>query len=350
MEAIDIRPLIEEIKKCVVRHELEEKGAYARWLWEGGIWGDGGEPRTLGKNEYGCADAANILYTINDFYCDEQTRRARIHEIQIMQNPDTGLFTEQSHDPLHTTAHCLAALQLFDEKPLYKLTALHKYYDKAELYSLLDGLDWEYNPWQQSHLGAGIYAAFVNADEITKEFSDNYFAWLYGNADPVTGFWKRGNGEYALCTPERTVDGKASLYNCMAGGFHYIFNMQYAKEPLPYPEKIIDSCIRLFTENGLPDTFMQKCNFLEADWLYCLTRAGRQTDYRRAERIALTGEFAKIYCNNLLGLDFMHDEHFNDLHLLFGAVCAIAELQSALPGKIITEKPLRLVLDRRPFI
>ena len=39
-----------------------------------------------------------------------------------------------------------------------------------------------------------------------------------------------------------------------------------------------------------------------------------------------------------------------DLHMLFGSVCALAELQSALPGMIITEKPLRLVLDRRPFI
>jgi hypothetical protein len=35
---------------------------------------------------------------------------------------------------------------------------------------------------------------------------------------------------------------------------------------------------------------------------------------------------------------------------LFGAVCALAELQRALPGEIRSERPLRLVLDRRPFI
>ena len=350
MNSIDIRPLIDEIRSCVIRHELEAPGAYCRWLWEGGIWGDGGEPRVLGKNEYGCADAANILYTINDFSCDEETRKARIREIQLMQHPETGLFTEQSHDPLHTTAHCLAALELFDAKPLYKLTALHKYYNKTELYALLDGLDWKTNPWQQSHLGAGIYAAFVNAGEITEEFSSAYFSWLTENADPVTGFWKKGFAGDAVCAPERTVNGKASLYNCMAGGFHYLFNMQYAGVPMPYPERIIDSCINLFKENGLPDTFMRKCNFLEVDWLYCLTRAGRQTDYRRAERLALIEEFAETYCGNLMKLDFMHDEHFNDLHLLFGACCALAELQSVLPDKIVTDKPLRLVLDRRPFI
>jgi hypothetical protein len=50
------------------------------------------------------------------------------------------------------------------------------------------------------------------------------------------------------------------------------------------------------------------------------------------------------------GIDYENDEEFNDLHMLFGAVCCLAELQMALPGKILTSKPLRLVLDRRPFI
>ena len=350
MNTIDIRPLISEIGKCVMRHELERPGAYARWLWEGGIWGDGGAPRELGKNPYGCADAANILYTVNEFDCDKETRRARIRELQVMQDAGTGLFYESSHDPLHTTAHCLGALELFDAGPLYKLRALHRYCDKTELYALLDGLDWRGDPWTQSHLGAGVYAALVNADEITEDFSRAYFDWLWENADETTGFWKKGFAETASCSGRRTVNGKASLYCYMAGGFHYLFNLEYAELPLRYPEKVIDSCIRLYTENGLPDYFMKRCNFIEMDWLYCLTRAGRQTAHRYEERAALTERFAEAYCANLMRLDHEKDESFNDLHLLFGACCTLAELQSALPGKIITEKPLRLVLDRRPFI
>lgn len=350
MNAIDIRPLVAEIKKCVGRHELKTEGAYGRWLWEGGVWGDGGAPRELGKNPYGCADAANILYTVNDFYCDEETRRDRIKALQVMQDAATGLFYESTHDPIHTTAHCLAALQLFDAKPLYKVGALHRYYDKTALYALLDGLDWHGDPWTQSHLGAGVYAALVNADEMTEEFAKHYFNWLWENADETTGFWKKGFAATAPCSDQRTVNGKASLYGYMAGGFHYLFNLEYAKMPLRYPERVIDACIRLFTENGLPDYFMKRCNFIEMDWLYCLTRAGRQTDHRHEERRALIEQFAETYCANLMALDFEADESFNDLHLLFGACCALAELQSALPGTIITEKPLRLVLDRRPFI
>ena len=136
----------------------------------------------------------------------------------------------------------------------------------------------------------------------------------------------------------------------MAAGFHYIFNHEYAKMPLRYPEKVIDSCIRMFTEGGLPDFFMKGCNFLELDWLYCLTRAGRQTPHRAEERMARIEIFAQEYSSKLLNLNYEKDEGFNDLHLLFGACCALAELQSALPGKIITEKPLRIVLDRRPFV
>jgi hypothetical protein len=51
-----------------------------------------------------------------------------------------------------------------------------------------------------------------------------------------------------------------------------------------------------------------------------------------------------------LGLDFETDDAFNDLHLLFGCACCLAELQQFMPGIVITEKPLKLVLDRRPFI
>lgn len=350
MNAADIRPLVDAIKKCVSRHELPQKGAYGRWLWEGGVWGDGGAPRALGKNPYGCADAANILYTVNAFDCGEETRRARIREIQILQDPETGMFHESTHDPIHTTAHCLGALQLFDDKPLYQVSALHKFFDKAALYALLDGLNWRGDPWTQSHRGAGVYAALVNAGEMTEEFSQDYFDWLWENADETTGFWKKGIAETAPCSDRRTVNGRASLYCYMAGGFHYLFNLEYAKMPLRYPEKVIDTCIKLYTENGLPDYFMKRCNFIETDWLYCLTRAGRQTAYRSEECMALIETFAETYCANLMKLDYETDESFNDLHLLFGACCTLAELQSALPGKLVTEKPLRLVLDRRPFI
>ena len=56
------------------------------------------------------------------------------------------------------------------------------------------------------------------------------------------------------------------------------------------------------------------------------------------------------FVDYLSQVDPLRDEEFNDLHMLFGAVCALAELQQALPGLITSTVPLKLVLDRRPFI
>ena len=125
MEKLNIQPIIEGIRATVKSHEIEGRpGEYRRWIWQ-----NEKGTRNLGKNEYGCADAMNLLYTINDFYCDEETRRARIAALQSMQDPETGLFHEATHHPYHTVAHCTGALQLFDVKPLYPITAFKKYLD-----------------------------------------------------------------------------------------------------------------------------------------------------------------------------------------------------------------------------
>ena len=63
--------LIKKIKKTVDSHRLEQEGEYARYLWQN----EAGN-RKMGLNEYGCADAANILYTINDFVEEPEKRQA----------------------------------------------------------------------------------------------------------------------------------------------------------------------------------------------------------------------------------------------------------------------------------
>ena len=138
----------------------------------------------------------------------------------------------------------------------------------------------------------------------------------------------------------------------MAGGFHYIFNHEAERRPLKYPKKIIDSCIYLMENTGKPEhgNMITRCTFIDIDVVYCLTRAMRQTPYRFYDGKNALEKYAEKYIEFMYSLDYEHDEGFNDLHMLFGSVCCLCELQSALPGKIITSKPLRLVLDRRPFI
>lgn len=335
MKTVNLDVLVERIADCVKRHELSA-GCYARWLWQ--KLNKRGEPRELGRNEYGCADAANILYIIGRFPSEPAERAEWVRNLQELQDPETGMYTEATHHTIHTTAHCMAALELFDMKPLYKAKALEKYTTKEGLYELLEKeVPWEVNPWPASHRGAGILPCLTNTDMVGLEWKNWYFDWFWEHSDPEIGFFTYGNRE------------GIELYKHMAGGFHYMFNHEAERRPYRYPEKIIDSCLTLM-EDARSVKMLDHCGFLEIDVVYALTRAMRQTPHRFYEGKAALEKFAEEYIEMMMGLDPMTDESFNDLHMLFGAVCCLAELQTALPGKILTTKPLRLVLDRRPFI
>ena len=201
----------------------------------------------------------------------------------------------------------------------------------------MDNLDWTGNPWRDSHRGAGIYAAFANADQASPEWKKWYFDWFWENADETTGFWKKGCGF------------NRPMFYYMAGGFHYFFNHESEHRPMRYPEKVIDTCLEMMVKREC--TFLLHCNFIDIDVVYCLTRAMRQSPHRFYEAKQILETYAQEYLDLLMNrTDYENDIYFNDLHALFGAVCCVAELQSALPGKIISSKPLKLVLDRRPFI
>lgn len=344
----DITKHLENVKKIIDAHQLGRKGAYCRWLWQPE---DPSKPRRqLGINEYGCADAANTLYMIGAFPSELSERDEWVRTLQSLQHPGTGLFVEETHHTIHTTAHCIAALELFDAKALYPLTALHQYLDKDALYQLLDHLEWDSNPWLASHQGAGLFAALVLQGEADSQWRQWYFDWFWNEADPETGFWRKGSvvplshgDSFSGALPFPTI------FPHLAGSFHYLFNHEYAHMPLRYPEKMIDTCLDIL-ENNRWVTLGKAVSFAEIDWVYCLTRSMRQTPHRFAEGKAALRKFAQRYLDYLESLNPATDDGLNDLHTLFGSVCALAELQSALPGEIFSEKPLKLVLDRRPFI
>ena len=331
---MNIDRLIGKIYDTVKSHELEN-GEYARWLWQN----EKGD-RKLGNNEYGCADAANILYTIGAFPHDLKQREACVKALQDLQNPETGLFFEGTHHEIHCTAHCTAALELFDATPLYPFKGFAEYETEEGLKRLLENLKWEESPWNNAHQGAGIYAAFVLTGKADPDWQKWYFDWLDENADPETGISRRG----------AVQSGKLRAAHHLFGWFHYMFNYAFARRPFPCARATVDSCIDLYNRKDLGDNFMREINFCEIDWVYALNRASLQENYRIDGARGLMWDMAQKYIAYLEQVDEEKDEAWNDLHALFGVCCALAELQQALPGHLVSEKPLKLVLDRRPFI
>ncbi len=330
----DLRNFIHSTEAAVEAHNLGLPGAYRRWTRL--------PTQESGLNPYGCADAANILYTTGHFPADPQVRQAWIGALQGLQDAESGLFKEPTHHPIHTTAHCIAALELFDARPRYPLKALNDLRKPHEIPSFLGTLDWRGNPWRESHRGAGLYAALVLAGEVNLEWEERYFTWLWEESDPASGLIGKGR-IHPIAVGEKT-----STFPYLAGTFHYLFNLEYARRPLRYPEQLFDTCLDLYRSADYP--LGEQLSFAEIDWVYCLNRAVRQCGHRFSEARQTLHDFAGRYIQFLLGIDPELDSDFDDLHLLFGGLCCLAELQQALPGLIFTQRPLHLVLDRRPFI
>ncbi len=332
MKPTNITPIIEKIIAVVENHKLD-LGAYKRF------------PEDGFPNPYGCADAANILYTVGRFPKNREEREAFVRVLRGMQDEKSGLFCENPsdttkfvHDPIHTTAHCMAALELFDAMPLVPAKELEQYLSREKMTEFFEVLDWRRIPGGPAHRGAGLYAALNLGGSDCGEFNKNYFEWLWENSDPDTGLWRKG-----------CQDGQMSIWHHMGASFHFLFNLEHAHIPLRYPEKLIDTCLDMY-RNVPNKNFGKSAKFVECDWVYCLTRASQQTPHRFTEVMDTIEEFAEKYLEYWFAVDFDTDRNINDLHELFGAVCCLAELQRALRGKLYSETPLKLVLDRRPFI
>lgn len=335
-QRINIQPVIEAAQRAVKSSGLSP-GVHRRWLGaKEKTQPDGRDP-----NPYGCADAVNILYTLGHFPRLSEERDAFVEGLLSFQKED-GLFQEATHHPFHVTAHCVAALELFDAGAASPLTGLHRYSAPEALEVFLDQLDWVADPWNASHQGAGLYAALVVAREVSPDWEERYFNWLAAEQDPTTGFWRRG----AVATAGTTAG--RPLFHHLASSFHYLFNHEYARRPLAYPAAMVDTCLELWRSGEHP--LGKGVGFAEIDWVYCLTRSWRQCGHRSDEVQKALVEFATGYAEMLLTRVERMAVPFDDLHRLFGATCCLAEVQTWLPGLYRSDRPLKLVLDRRPFI
>jgi hypothetical protein len=339
MEMTDLRPFIERVRNTVEVHRVDTASReYANSLSQL-------HDNSRYEDVYGTADAAIITYTLNEMSAEPQERRLWIDALQKHQAAETGVFAGKGHNEIHSTAFALSALELFDAKGLYPLKWFERYMDEEELIRLLESLDWRNEPWGESLKGAGIYACLVLSSSVGEEWERAYFDWLSRNADPLTGLWRRG------CV--RQEDGSligAPIFHHIAGSFHYLFNLAHRKEPIPYAERMLDTCLELYQSDKLelPST---PFSYFYIDWVYTLLCGMRQHPaYRQAECEAAIKGSTEAFISELARLGAETAEPFDDLHSLCGVVCGLAAIQHALPELIQTDKPLQLVLDRRPFL
>ncbi|MNC08535.1 hypothetical protein D3C75_561290 [compost metagenome] len=264
---INLEPFLAKVRASLAAHRAAEAGGYRRRLLDP-PWAE----------LYGTSDAAIIQYTIGDLPEKSGERQQMIQVLQSFQDRETGLFTGAGHHPIHATAFAISALELLDAKPQRPLEALKEIRSREGLQQFLDGLDWRREPWRESQKGAGIYAAMVLSGEADEAWEDWYFEWLWQEADPATGLWRKG----AVSAAGDAANPGAPLFHHLAGSFHYLFNQNYRKRPLRYPGLLADTCLELYAAGQVPES-EEDFSFYELDVLYTTTGIMAQTSHRREE-------------------------------------------------------------------
>ena len=311
---VDARPFIDWIRTvyepaCRVGDAV---GAYGR------------SPGRRHAHLYGTSDMACVRWTIGDLDVGEADAWA---EQFATFRHDDGTYREHlaTHHPWHSTAFALAAMELFDldcPRPDFLVT---------DPTAVLDGLDWRDDVYTGSHEGAALasVAALCGVDDA---WWTAYWRALEAHLDPATGMF--GDGK----PPGGDSDQ-------IGGTFHYAFVYEHVGRVLPHAEARVAAVLANRVHDGL--WHPENRRWLTLDGVYLLTRSGVDgvaDAVRDAVRIVEAESMTEP------GRTWF-DEWYLGVHDLTATVSTLAEAQRFLgPDEVVTEVPLRLVLDRRPFI
>lgn len=303
--------------------------------------GAGRYARKPGETEaelYGTADMACILYTLGRLAPSARERAEWADVFQSFQTGPSGMLVEKSptHSPLHNTAFALAAMELLDLRPREPLNLAAEYHD---IRAFLETIDWEKGVYPGSHRGAGIGAIFALVPELrTHEWFEAYFNSCEALFDPRNGLMGRNKPA-------------AGDFDQIGGTFHYAFLFSHFNRLLPFAEQRIDTILRL----QQPDGYWSADNhlWLTLDAVYLLTRTSRSCKHRFPEIVALVRRVMTYLEQDVFSPEGRARTFGGKLpvHSLTAAISMAAEAQLFLGHReVVTEDPLRLVLDRRPFI
>ena len=304
--------------------------------------GAGRYPRQPGQTAtalYGVADMACVLYTVGALHPSPQARAQWADAFELLQDPATGWFREKepvSLTPQHNTAFALGAMQLLDLTPKYPVKTDAEY---AHIGAYLNSLNWRTGVYPGSHKGAGVGAIYTLVPELhsTSWFAE-YFATCDALFDPNNGLMGR----------DKPAGGDIDQ---VGGTFHYSFLYQFFNRQMLYPDKRIDAVLGLQRSDGYwsPNNHL----WMTLDAMYLMTRTLRYSTHRFEDVQSSVRRILKVLAQDVYspeGRKVIFSRK-DGVHSLTAAISIAAEAQEFLGSReIVTDWPLKLVLDRRPFI
>lgn len=295
---------------------------------------------------YGTTDILISTFILDDLLLFEEQRDEWANIINSFQDPKTGWYkkTYTMHYKEHTSAYAVAALNLIDRKPAHPLNWKNNILlSKKSMKRWISG-DWRMLwsiIWPGSHVISGVPAILAMTEQGEKKFFTWYFDWLDLHADPNSGFYLRG-------IPHRFGLIREPTKHELGGAFHMYYIYEWFKRQWPYPEKIVDHCIRLQHKNGFWDKDVTYC--IDLDGLYSMIRSSRNANwYRKNDVKQSVCRYLESASRTLNDQDFFFSNYTNT-HVLTGALAAIAECQKWFPELVKTSQPWKQSLDYACYI
>jgi len=299
---------------------------------------------------YGTGDAACILHTIDKLDTKASSAKEWIEELSAYQDAGSGYFVADIANlaVAHNTGFAVAALNLFDSKlvngvlPRHSLSFANPIHDWADAKLFADSLDWRSNCYEAGEILTGLAATFVN---VAKVVPATWLTELFDYCEKTK--LNQQNGMMGVDKPA------AGDKDQIGGTFHFDFLWASQGRRLPLPDKRATALLGLQQRNGLWDEHNPW--WLTFDGVYMLGRAQPELTEAMKKKVTTAVKLAvdtlapRALDAGQRKADFV--DAWMGVHMLTGAVSFFAYAQQLLGREaVVTEKPLRLVLDRRPYI
>jgi hypothetical protein len=293
------------------------------------------------RNPYALADFANINFLLPEkLRAPEKLIRLAVERLKGLQDPETGLFYESSHHPIHATACAMAALHRFDVSPKLFAKSLDKYLVWEVLKEELEKVRWDVNPWRDSNVPVGILTilSLTYGRERTTSLRGKFFDWLNENLDEQLGLWRKG---------QVFSEKGRGYFTHIAAAFHFLFLYDFFDVDFPGPKQLFHQCLGFINDPEIMK-FHREPGYIEIDLFYCLTGAGKRF-MEQHELRDLVLPFCESYIKGLN--QWFVNVRSSDIHKLFGSALMIGEI-SSLMGGVSGEGRSRfeLPLKKAPYV
>jgi hypothetical protein len=239
---------------------------------------------------------------------------------------DGSYFDSNGHSSLHANGMVIGALSVLGGKQKFPVKLYNDFNTEDKIVPWLESLNWR-EQWQAAHKFWGGMICYSFSSRCTPAWLDKVFTWLDANLDEQTGWWKKGVPHMDRHQP-------------LGGSVHILPLYEHNNRKFPYPEKVIDSVLKLQLPNGRwletkDDNIM---HYLELDALYALYLMKKMAPGYRTKDIAAT---VNTYSSAVLTYYAEKKKQLYSLHshLVLGAVGTFGLLQRLNPETFTDDRP-----------